>query len=271
MSIAMITRLAAGNALRLALQPAAGASRWRVLRRADSAFTGQGDPDAVLLHEGTERVVVDDQLLNGIDYFFRVYYLVGAVWQASDVVSAQAAASYEDAGVDVAQVLRDRLAAGLKVEVQRGNLTHPDAQIPVLLAPPVFGQVRFPLVTIHVESDADAERFVGDEFAGFGDASSFTEVEGWLASVSLRVIGWSLNADERAELRRAVRRVVQANTTVFDSHGIVNVGLSMSDTEDFESYGEPVYQAVGSFSCKAPEAVQAASSLVGGIEQSFII
>ncbi len=255
----MILRPQAGNALRVFLQPPSGALRWRVLRKLADTFSGQSDPNAAVVHDGDDKVVLDaDGLVNGTLYFYRPYYWTGAVWQAGASASSTPAASYEDNTPDVVTVVRERLAAGLLVEIQRNNLTHENGAIPVFTAPPAYGSARWPIVTVHLTSEDPAERFIGENLPPdvFDDGSDlWTESEGWLAKVELAIVGWSLNPDERIELRKALRRIVIANLGVFDGYGFVNANFTLSDMEDFESYEAPVYQVMCTFTCLAPVSV----------------
>lgn len=271
MTIAMITKLSAGNALRVFLQPPAGASRWRLLRKLSDTFVGAVDVDAALVDEGTESILVDAEgLVNGVTYYYRAFYLVDAVWVPSATASAAPAADYEDVTTDVMTVLRDRLAAGLLVEVQRGTLRHENGSIPLFVAPPEYGQSRWPIVSLHLSSEDPAQRFLGesltsDDFGG----DAWDEPEGWLAKVQIAIVGWSLNADERIELRKALRRIVIANLQVFESYGFVNVEFSQQDMEDFERYASPVYQAMCTFTCMAPVAVLSHAGFVTDVTQQI--
>ena len=275
MTIAMITRPAAGNALRVFLQPPTGASHWRLLRKLTNDFVGEADPAAALVHDGRERCVLDaDALENGVLYFYRAYYRVGLAWMASNVSSTTPTASYEDLSVDVQTIVRDRLAAGLAVELARGRLTHEDGAIPVLTAPPATDQARWPLVTIHMSNEDPSQRHIGEQ-AGSDefdvDADKWQSAEGWLAKTQLSIVGWSLNSDERLELRKALRRIVIANLEVFESHGFVNVEFSQQDMEDFESYNAPVYQAACTFYCMAPVAVGSTADVIRDVTQQISI
>ena len=272
MTLAMILKPSAGNALRVFLQPPAGAARWRLLRKIDDTFTGPDDPDAAVVEDGDTRVPLDaDGLVNGVTYYYRPYYWVASAWQAGDTASAAPAASYEDQTPDLIGIVRDRLAAGLLVELQRGTLTHENGAIPVFTAPPAYGAARWPIVSVHLSNEEPAERFIGESIGAdvYSDADDWTEAEGYLAKVELAIIGWSLNPDERIELRKALRRIVIANFPVFDGFGIVNINFSQQDMEDFENYEAPVYQAMCTFSCMAPVAVASGATPISDVIQQI--
>jgi hypothetical protein len=264
--ISLIQPLSAGNALRIFLEPPAGAAAWRVLRKVADNFAGETDPDALLVFEGQDRVTLDlAQLINGRMYYYRPYYLIGGVWVADETVSGIPNATYEDIGGDVLTLVRDRIDFGLQTEIERETLRHQEDHIPVLTAPPVFEETVFPIVTVHLNGDQPGERAVGEmiETDDFDD-DQWTEKEGWLSRTQLTIMGWSLNPDERIALRRALRRIVQANLAIFDFAGMVEIEFSQQDTEDFASFGVPVYQVLCTFSCLSSAQV---GSKVGAIRE----
>ncbi len=269
MTVAMILKPTAGNALRVVLQPPAGATRWRLLRRLDDAFAGPDDPSAVRVAETDDKSILDDQALaNGITYHYRPYYRIGNAWSAGAGASAAPAADYADITQDVQTIVRDRLAAGLRVETQRGNLVHVDGAVPVYTAPPAFDQARWPIVSVHLSNESPQQRFIGEYLAADAyddETGRCQESEGWLAQVQLAIVGWTLNSDERIELRKAIRRIVIANLSVFNGHGLMNVELSEQDMEDFTSYNAPVYQAMCTFTCLAPVAIASESAAVSDV------
>ena len=257
MSIAIIRALPIGNALQIYLQPPAGAEYWRILRKDADTFSGPDDTSAVVVHDGNNKMVVDDQAVaNGAAYWYRAYYWTGSAWSASASESASAAATYRDESIDAIEILRDRIEAGLKIEVQRGMLKHERGRIPVLLAPPVFENSVFPIVTLHLQADSSTDRSAGEmKFPDVKTEDVFTEGEGWLAQTSITVMGWSTNPDERHALRRSLKRIIVGNLPVFDYHGMVTVDFHQQDVEDFQSYNAPVYQTMGSFTCRTPTLV----------------
>lgn len=256
--ISMVQNLYAGNALRLFLQPPAGAVSWRVLRKGADDFTDQNDPAAFLVYEGDEKIIVDAEFLtNEVMVFYRPFYFDGTTWTAGPTNHGTPTATYADHSTDVLAFMRDRLERGLLVEVQRGNLTHELGYVQVYTAPPALEQsLRFPLVTIHLDNESPGVRGIGENISGdeFDEVGfQWEESEGWLADVQLSIIGWSLNSDERIELRKALRRIVVANLPVLQSRGIDQVSLNQQDVDAVSGeYGAPVYQVVNTFSCIAP-------------------
>lgn len=271
MSISLVRALPVGDALQVILQPPDGALYWRVLRKATDDFVDENDPAATLIYEGMEdQAPLDDQaLFNGDTVYYRAYYWLGSAWDASDSASGVAQATYADISADALTIVRDRLEKFLAVEVKRGTIKNSLGGIQVLLAPPSFEETRWPVVTVHVQNEDSNTRSLGETM--FGDlrdpvSGKYTEGEGWLSQVTLQVIGWSLNADERSELRRALRRAVVANLPVFSAHGLQSVGFQQQDVEDFKSFNAPVYQTIGTFSCLNPVFVTDAADPVSDVE-----
>ena len=269
--ISIVQPIFAGNALRLFLEPPAGAVAWKVLRKGSSTFTGHDDASALVAYEGDESVFVDTEALrNEVMQFYRPFYTSdgGVSWTAGAVASGTPRATYEDLSTDVLSFVRERLEAGLLVEVERQNLLTDIGYVQVYTAPPSLERdLRFPLVTVHVENEEPSERFIGEDLAGdwldaVGDDGSFSE--GWLANVSLAIIGWSLNPDERVELRKAIRRIVVANLPVFGDRGFQQISLSQQDIDAINGeYPSPMYQVMNTFTCLAPVRV-------GGVERDSL-
>jgi hypothetical protein len=91
-----------------------------------------------------------------------------------------------------------------------------------------------------------------------------------MAKTQLQVIGWSLNADERIALRKAIRRIVAANLGVFDEALLLQVEFSQQDIEDFSTYPAPLYQTMGTFSCLTPVAVNTPRHPVTSVTSTVI-
>lgn len=261
----MVVPLAVGNALRLFLQPPAGALYWRVLRKGADTFTGESDPDAVRVYQGTQSVVLDAgnqqlgqavyPLLNGNTYYYRAYYWDGSAWISSSTVGAAPAAAYADASTDVLTVVRDRLDCGLQTEVAAGVLFPDSGGIPVLIAPPMWEDARWPMVTVHLQSEAPSARGLGemvepDELDETG--TEWNGTEGWLAKVQLTIVGWTQNPDERIALRKSLRRLIVANLSVFDAAGMVQIEFQQQDMDPLTEYPAPVYQVMCTLTCLAP-------------------
>ena len=260
MTISIIQPLFAGNALRLFLTPPAGTKWWRVLKKGSDDFSGATDPAAVVAYEGDEKVIVDATALqNGVRMYYRPYYLQSdnVTWQEGPTSSGVPNATYQEHTTDALSFVRDRLSEFMLVEVQRGNFQTDLGYIQVYTAPPSLERdLRFPLITMHLESEEPEDRAIGEDISGGGFdpvGSVWYDAEGWLARVELTIIAWSHNSDERIELRKALRRFVIANLPVLDGQGITQVSVSMQDIDAVNGeYGAPIYQVMASFSCLAP-------------------
>lgn len=268
----MVQPLHAGNALRLILEPPAGAVRWKVLRKGSDSFSGHDDPLALVVSEGDDRVIVDvNSLQNQVMAFYRPYYTTnGTSWTAGATAHGTPDATYQDESSDVLSVLRQRLEAGLLVECQRGNFATDLGYIQVYTASPSLERdLALPLVTIHLENEEPGERVLGEDMIeGQFDAigGDWDEAEGWLANVSVTIIGWSLNSDERIELRKAIRRIVVANLTVFEGLGWYQVNLSQQDIDAVSGeYPAHIYQVMSTFSCVAPVRVSGNVSAISNV------
>lgn len=260
MSISLLQPLHIGNAIRIFLNPPAGAVAWRILKMGNDGFAGPEDLDyALIAYEGDERVFVDSEnLRNEQKVFYKAYYRMGdGSMQESPTADATPVASYEDHSTDALSVLRQRLEDGLKVECDRKNIIHEYGHVQVLTAPPALDQnLRFPLVTLTLEDESPAERGIGENISGdefYPLEDSWFESDGWIAGVRISIVAWSLNSDERIEMRKAIRRIILGNIPVFSSVGMDLVNLTMSDVDALNGeYNANIYQVMGTFTCIAP-------------------
>lgn len=271
--ISLVYSLPAGRAIRLLVQPPMGAQHWVVLRKGTPDFTGHDDPDAVPVPRDSDRGALDVYgLIDGQTYYYQAWYFDGMTWTSSSVKQGQAQTGFVDASIDVLMFLRERLEYGLAHYVKTNRLTHENGYVPVLTSPPMFGHVPMPIVTCHLADDSPAERGVGDSLLGDrinAVTGQITETDGWLSRYVINIIGWSLNADERAAMRKAIKAIVLSCMPVFDSVGMQQVEFSVSDTEDFESFNAPVFQCVGTFICVAPSAVEGAPDAIASVDMNF--
>jgi hypothetical protein len=244
-----------GDAVRVILAPIAGTASTRVLRKTTDDIVDQNDPAAAVVFDGSDPAFIDiSSLTNGTPYFYQAFDFDGdATWTASPSVSATPAATATVTAADPLELVRSRLAAGLKNEVISGALVNVTGAIPVLTAPPTFEQSRFPMVTVHMGNDTPYARGVGELLAvDVFDGNSWEASEGWLSDYSLNITGWVLNPDERIALRKSIKKVLVGNLPVFDEAGMVQISFNQTDTDDFDSYNAPVYMVVGSFNCLSP-------------------
>jgi hypothetical protein len=257
MTITALRPLAAGNALRVFLQPPAGALAWRIVRKATNDISGLSDPGAALVYDGDDIAPLDYSVpTNGVTFYYQAFYWDGTTWTPSNALSGQAAATYSDGTIDVLELVRERLDFGMQAEIAAQRLVPQSGIIEVLTAPPVWENTKWPVVTVHMQSDSSQGRALGeviepDEQVDGG--TGWDEIEGWLCRVQLAIVGWSQNPDERIELRKAVRRIVVANLAVFDAAGMVQIDTTQQDIDMVNGeYPAPVYQTLCTLTCQAP-------------------
>lgn len=271
--ISIIRPLSSGNALRVFLEPPAGALEWRVLRKASDTFGDQDDPSALRAYEGADKNFVDvASLTNEVMAFYRPYYWDGVTWSAGATVSCTPEATYEDQTQDSIKFLRERLEAGMLVEVQRGNFMTELGYIQVYTAPPSMSQdLVFPLITLELDVAGPADRAAGEDVGlDVLDGDEGEDSEGWMEKNQISVLGWSLNSSERIELRNAMRRILLANLSVLDAHGFQQVSFSFTDINAINGeFGPPVYQVLCNFTCLAMARVTSRVGLIGDINATI--
>lgn len=259
--ISTVHPLYVGNALRVFVDPPAGAVVWRVYRKGSNTFSGMDDPGALLVYEGAEKVFTDSKSLqNDIMAFYKPWYsLDGVFWIEGAVGSGTPRATYAETSTDALGLVRDRLEAGLQVECDRGTFMTELGYIQVYTASPSLERdLRFPLVTVHLDREQSSERGIGNDIVGLSAADPLDGIgwqsgEGWLAEVELTIIGWCLNGDERSELRKAIRRIILGNLPLFSDNGLENISVMQSDENAINGeYPAPMYMVITSLTCLAP-------------------
>jgi hypothetical protein len=152
--------------------------------------------------------------------------------------------------------------------VSAGRLRAPRGKsfIPVFTAPPPVDFGNFPCVSFHLDADSPNDRGVGDEWGEDDDEA----LDGWLSRHDVTVCGWTINADERIQMRHALKRLVVGNFPVFAAAGLVMPEFSQQDDEDFHTYSAPVYLARGRFTCLAPYALVTPAQVIAEVETTVI-
>lgn len=259
MQINLLQPISCGNAIRLVVNPTVGESRWRVLRKETNDFTGQYDPAAFLVHDGSDRFLTDSRLLaNGIEYFYAVYGLVAPVtWGAPVVASATPSASFVDISLDVQEIVRERLDGALHSMIQRGQLALTKPSIPVMSIPFYQQGGDLPVVTVLFSNGSSVAHGLGEQIAQeVHDDPSWIGSQGWHSGITLEISAWSLNAEERNLLRKALSAAIAANLWVLEEQGLNMVEVqSVQDSEDTQSMNAPIYQTVMRLGCQAATAV----------------
>lgn len=267
MNISYLRSLPIGNAVELLLAVDADAIWIQVQRRLDDDFAGPDDPGATVIYNAPRHVTPQndrlplldtEDIVNGVPLFYQAYGNDGTRWIASSIETITPTQRLTDRSIDPLLCVRDRLKAGLQAEVAAGRLKPASAKIPVWTAPPQAEFTSWPVVTVKLEADRSAERAIGemiDQDYRLAPPDDWLETEGWLSHVTLSIVGWSQNPDERIALRQALKRIVIGNLPIFASMGLITPDWNQQDSEDFESFKAPVYQTVGTFTCLAPSMI----------------
>lgn len=265
--------------MRIDIVPPADAVRWRVLRRPVAAFAGPDDPAASRIADGyTEREVLDlFGLANGTPYHYRIFYRdrAGAWLPTTHDATATPAATYSGDGMDPADFVRERVQAGINVEVQRGVLRpgpHGNGRLEVLTAPFASpDKAQFPCVSVHEDASGPAVHALGnllgpDEHLAEG---GWRETQGWLSRHQIAVVGVSANPIERGTLHRALARIIKANLGIFYARGFDLIEFGQTQHEDTE---RPIalYLTVGTFSCLAPSFVSGVVPELEAVEVTWV-
>lgn len=251
MKITYLSPLSCGNAIRLVVQPTLGEKRWRVLRKEVDDFSGQDDPSAFVVHDGGESFLTDSRLIvNGVAYFYVAYGLDAAgVWWGSGVRSAVPQATFTDLGIDVQEIVRERIEVTLASMIERSMVVVSQPSIPVMSIPFYTQGGALPVVTVLYGGGSSVVRGVGELMSDDDDL-------GWVTAVTLEISLWTLNAQERNALRRALETAIAANLGVFEDQGIMLPEVqAVQDMEDTQSMNAPIYQTVIRFGCQVATAV----------------
>lgn len=233
-----------------------------MLRRPVDSFAGPDDPAAFLVADDfTQDGLLDViGLVNGTTYFYRIFYRGRDDAWLPKVHSASATpqATYQGDGTDPTGFIRQRVEAGIAVEVRRKAL-HPSPQgngkIEVLSAPFALGEkTQFPCVSVHHDSNAPDIRAIGNVLAPDERlrGGGWREHRGWLSRMHIGIVGVTTNPIERHSLHQALDRIVKANLPIFYAQGMDLIDFSQQQREDTASYNVPLYFTVGTFSCIAP-------------------
>lgn len=258
--VASVSPIPVGNALCITLAPPKAATLWHLLRNTSNVFAGPADPDSTLVAESVEPVIYDSLgLTNGVTYWYFAYYWDGTAWLPDDAsMSGIPQSTYLDQSIDTLTLVRARLDYGIRNEILLGHLTPGEkagGEIAVLTAPPIFEQVQFPVIVVHLANEAPGTFGVGTDVstAGVDVSGDWSDDEGYLARTTITVTGWTLNPDARIALRKALRRLMLANSQVFSTAGLRELAFSQTDEDELTgTYGCPVYFTVGTFSCLTP-------------------
>ena len=268
--------LSCGNAVRFILAPTANDARWRLLRKEAGVgvtFSGQDDPAAFVAYDGAERFLTDARLLiNGVSYVYALYGLTGIVWGDPVYTTVTPGATFEDMSLDVQELVRERIDVTLHSMIARSQIVLSKSTVPVMSIPFYTQGGEFPVVTVLYGSGSSSTRGLGEMLSqDESDGTSWVGSQGWHSSVTLEISAWSLNAEERNTLRKALQAAIAANLYVLEEAGLNMVEVqSVQDTEDTQSMNAPVYQTTLRLSCQSVVAVTEVDGFVVDVSANVL-
>lgn len=265
--------LAAGNAVRVHLQPAIGAVEMRVLRKTADTFSGPDDPAATVVGDAltVEPFVLDsaDDLINGAVAYYRGYDYVSGSWvDQGQTFPITPGCTYRPDDLDVQEFIRDRFQLGIASAIAAQALFPATGAIQVTTAPFALPEATtFPTVCIHLEQISQDMRVLGDSMQDYFDepTAEWITTEGWLSRATFNVVGVSQNPDERIQLRKVLRQILIANIPVFAAVGIVTPEFSQTDSEQFSENNVPLYYSNGVLNVVAPDWIRTSEGLISDV------
>lgn len=237
-----------------------------MLRRDSGDFTGPNDPVAFMVHDGSYASFTDSRLLvNGLTYRYAAYaQMADGTWSAPHIASCVPAATFIDLSTDAQEFVRERLDAALSAMISRGHIRLSKPSIPVLSIPFYNQGTELPVVTVLFDHGGSSERALGEQVGpDVLGSDAALEYQGWFSRVTLEISLWSLNAQERNTLRRALEAAIATNLDVFGDYGLDLFEVqSVRDTEDTSSMNSPIYQTIMQVSCQVAVAVSEEFGLI---------
>jgi len=268
MSIAFYEAAIAGNAVKLTISPSDKATSIRVLRKTVDSFSDENDPAAtVVLNELATACIDTDQLVNGTNYYYLDFELISGSWVAGKSVLVVPASAYIDESVDIVSMLLDRIQLGVDEEILAERIKPSSKTIKVVNSPPLFDNVSWPIVGIHLDSESPHTRSIGENYDFDTEISNgVDERRGFYSESNVSIVAWSANPDQRILMRNIIRRILIANSEVFSMRfGVSLPEATFRDDEDFQSWSIPVYMSHCSFRCIAQSGVKSTTGKVADV------
>jgi hypothetical protein len=242
----------------------------KIIRKTVNSFSGHNDPAATVIYSGkgvqtaphqtvfrpspavTEvrhRCTIDSK---GVLWATTYYYAIYAMNVAENDVSVAVVKSggtpdvsvFEE--VDVIGLLLEYISAYFKRQIAVQGLKVPSGvtELPVLDSPPLIENVKFPCISIHLDTDAPEGYSIGDDLnqlSAEGDAT--VHRRGYLAGFTLSITGWTENPEIRRHLYRHLKGCLLSARQLLEQSGVVNTRLTGRYAEDFEGYNMPLFSA----------------------------
>lgn len=294
MEIALLQSLPIGGAVDVSVNIETDIAWLRLLRktgdRATVVFSGSTDTSATRVidcktpprdHYYLLPSIVDyTGISNSVTYSYCAfgYSTATSAWSESTVIDVAVAPTADLEGADPLDFLVSRIAAGLATEVTTGRLKPTTGRILVHTAPPLTANAPMPIVTVHLDVDRSAERYISERIgqeitinpedpgAPDEDEMYWEDGEGWISQWTCTITGWSLNPDERNTLRKSLKRILMGNLPIFEQAGMIQVDLSIRDTEEMEQYNVPMFMTVHTLNCLAPAHLTGHYSAIDSVE-----
>ena len=242
----------------------------KILRKTVNSFSGPNDPAATVIYSGKGSQTAPHQLVfrpsptipevrhrytidsKGVLWATPYYYAVYAMNAAENDVSAAVVKSgmtpdvsvFEE--VDVIGLLLEYIGAYFKRQIAVQGLMMPAGitAIPVLDSPPLIETVKFPCVSIHLDTDAPEGYAIGDDLNQLSqDGDSPVYRRGYLASFTLAITGWTENPEIRRQLYRHLKGCLLSARQLLEANGVINTRLIGRYAEDFDGYNVPLFSA----------------------------
>jgi hypothetical protein len=125
---------------------------------------------------------------------------------------------------------------------------------------------------VWLQAAAPLERALGDQ--PFLDMrcpdGAWDEAEGWLDQITLGVAGLCADADQRHALRRALKRIIQANLAVFKAAGLDQIGYAQGADQDLASAAGTLCKTAATFDCVAPSFITAPAPALAAVDLTII-
>ena len=253
--IQLINNIPSGNACSIYLNPPTGSISHRLLRNTTGIFSSQND--ILCVYEGSDIFIIDTASLdNDTLYYYSIWYWDGSLWTTYPIKSMTPSFTVFNRSVDVLTLVRDRIDKGMNNLIKRGDITHTNGYVTVLIASPQLEDVTLPIITVHLTNDSDDNRFINDQWRADikNPEFSVTSFTGYLSSVTLDIVVWCLNGDQRNQYRNALKDILIANIPVFIAGEMMETHFQFADAEDFQSYASPMYFMNATLRCLAPSA-----------------
>jgi len=270
--ISLLDNEGSGNAIKITIQPLPTTTRFRLLRKTSSTFSGWNDSTAVVAYDTTNisaqfMTFIDiENIVDGTTYYYAVYEYNGTTWSLINIKSILAEHTKDSVNDDPFSLVVNRFEAGINYEVSSGKFKS-NTPVRLLLSNADVSNHDLPCISIVMESDSFKSGAVNnlmtpDEYLN----PDWKESQGYFSSMVVEVSGYASNIDSRNSIRKSIKRIFQSNLDVFSAIGFIDVSWSVSDKEDFKTYGRDLYMTIGRLSFTYLTEVGKRTSQINSVE-----